>query len=132
MLRDSLEKLQTRVLIQTKLLQLVLPSKVLFLLVMSKMYFYWMLHRYLLVLKQWAESSPDLSTETPLFQLKNLKSSLPLPIIRPRSASLCCKVREKWLPITRSLEILSFQESQWHQEVPHKSRSHSISMQMVF
>jgi len=96
------------------------------------MFFFLMLLHFLLVLKLWEVSSLDLSIETLQSQPRNLKSSQLLLIIKLKSEFKYIKVREKWLLITKSLEILSSLEFQWPQEDIHKLRLLSILMPMVF
>merc|ERR1719182_1327113 len=96
------------------------------------MFFFLMLHHFLLVLKLWEVSLLDLSIETLLFQPRNLKFSQLLLIIKLKSEFKFIKVREKWLLITKSLVISSSPESQWPQEDIHKLKLLSILMLMVF
>jgi len=73
--KNSLERHPTRESTQMKLLQLVQPFKVLYLLVMSKMYFYWMLPLYPSVLKLWVVYSQDWFIEILQFQQRSHRYS---------------------------------------------------------
>jgi len=131
-LKNFLVKLQTKELILMRLLQLELQFKVQFLLVMLRMSFFWMLLHFHWVLRLWEESSQDSSTGTLPFQLRNLRFSQLLLIIKLKSESQFFRVREKWLLIIKNSEILSLVESQWLPEDIHRSKSLLILMPMVF
>jgi len=84
------------------------------------------------VLRLWEESSQDSSTGTLPFQLRNLRFSQLLLIIKLKSVSQFFRVREKWLLIIKNSEILSLVESQWLPEDIHRSKSLLILTPMVF
>ena len=100
-------------------------------LVTSKIFFYLMLHHFLLVLKQWEVFLLVLFTETLPSQQRRAKSSQLQLTIKQRLESPFSKVNVNLPRTTRSSEILSFLEFQWLLVDIHRLKSPSILMLTV-
>ena len=114
-----------------KLLQSVLLFRAVFLAATLRTFFFLMLHRFLLVLKQWVQFVQNLSRVIQQFRPARARFSQLLLITRAQLQSMFFRVSVKWQARTVHSDVSTLRAFHLHHAVFHRLKLHSISMRTV-